>query len=450
MGRAGYAARDRAGRCRAASAHGPGARGVAPHPVQESPVSTTSRPIGCACSRCSAPRSTTASSTSPTTSSSTTPIAIRMSRNCKPAAIGCPSPSAAAPSCARCSPSCGCRTCSATSASAPRTTPSRRRRTPISRKAGSRTRRPSASASLYMVGLVGDARCPRLPRAAVVAGGRPGRAVGGDHDVLRDDPGHDVSPEPGASGDLDAGDDAGARSATSPLLFWAIAWLSLTVTPWAAAFYLLLWALPIFTSFSFFMILRQLVQHGNGDRGWLTNTRVFFVNRLINYAVFPMGQDYHLPHHIFASVPHYRLRELHEFLLQCVEYRARRSRSRAIFCRTKSRRPSRRCSTCSGRSITTTRRRCTSTTRCWKRSRSRRRRRFCGRVRRNNASGGRRSLRRLMRADDHRDLGAAAVTTRLSQPTRPVWPALRRRWQRRPRWCLQPLPPSITVAQVRT
>jgi fatty acid desaturase len=105
------------------------------------------------------------------------------------------------------------------------------------------------------------------------------------------------------------------------VLFWAIAWLSLTVTPWAAAFYLLLWAVPIFTSFSFFMILRQLVQHGNGDRGWLTNTRVFFVNRLIAYAVFPMGQDYHLPHHIFASVPHYRLRELHEFLLQCAEYR---------------------------------------------------------------------------------------------------------------------------------
>jgi fatty acid desaturase len=105
------------------------------------------------------------------------------------------------------------------------------------------------------------------------------------------------------------------------LLFWGIAWLSLYVTPWAAAFYLLLWVLPIFTAFSFFMILRQIVQHGNGDRGWLTNTRVFFVNRLINFAVFPMGQDYHLPHHIFASVPHYRLRELHEFLLQCAEYR---------------------------------------------------------------------------------------------------------------------------------
>ena len=105
------------------------------------------------------------------------------------------------------------------------------------------------------------------------------------------------------------------------LLFNCLAWLSVFVTPYAALFYLLLWVVPIFTSFSFFMVLRQLVQHGNGDRGWLTNTRVFFVNPLINFAVFPLGQDYHLPHHLFASVPHYRLKELHEALVECAEYR---------------------------------------------------------------------------------------------------------------------------------
>jgi fatty acid desaturase len=104
------------------------------------------------------------------------------------------------------------------------------------------------------------------------------------------------------------------------LLFSGLAWLSF-VTPYVAAYYLLLWVVPIFTSFSFFMILRQLVQHGNGDRGWLTNTRVFFINPLINFAVFPMGQDYHLPHHLFASVPHYRLKELHAALVTCQEYR---------------------------------------------------------------------------------------------------------------------------------
>jgi fatty acid desaturase len=105
------------------------------------------------------------------------------------------------------------------------------------------------------------------------------------------------------------------------LVFCGLAWLSLYVTPWAALYYGVLWVLPIFTSFSFFMILRQIVQHGNGGRGWLTNTRVFFVNRAVNFAVFPMGQDFHLPHHLFASVPHYRLRALHNALMAYPEYR---------------------------------------------------------------------------------------------------------------------------------
>ncbi len=93
-------------------------------------------------------------------------------------------------------------------------------------------------------------------------------------------------------------------------LFAALAWITLLTGHWAAVYYLVLWGIPSLTTFSLFMILRQLVQHGNADRGWLTNTRIFFVNRLINFAVFPMGQDYHLPHHLYATVPHYRLRQL--------------------------------------------------------------------------------------------------------------------------------------------
>lgn len=105
------------------------------------------------------------------------------------------------------------------------------------------------------------------------------------------------------------------------LLFNGLAWLSLYVNPYASLYFLLLWVVPIVTSFSFFMILRQIVQHGNGGRGKLTNTRVFSVHPWINFAVFPMGQDYHLPHHLYASIPHYRLRDLHDLLMQCPEYR---------------------------------------------------------------------------------------------------------------------------------
>jgi len=105
------------------------------------------------------------------------------------------------------------------------------------------------------------------------------------------------------------------------VLFSSLAWIQYFTGVWAWAYYAILWVVPMFTSFSFFMILRQVVQHGNGDRGWLTNTRVFFVSPFINYAVFPMGMEYHLPHHMYATVPHFRLRKLHEILLNYPEYR---------------------------------------------------------------------------------------------------------------------------------
>lgn len=105
------------------------------------------------------------------------------------------------------------------------------------------------------------------------------------------------------------------------VLFNALAWVTLLTGHWAALYYFLLWIVPLGTSFSFFMILRQLVQHGNGDRGLLTNTRVFYVSRFITFSVFPIGQEYHLPHHLFATVPHYRLARLHQLLLDYPEYR---------------------------------------------------------------------------------------------------------------------------------
>jgi fatty acid desaturase len=105
------------------------------------------------------------------------------------------------------------------------------------------------------------------------------------------------------------------------LTFTALAWLTyLTDMPWAL-YYLLLWMVPLGTTFGFFMILRQVVQHGNATRERLTNTRIFLVSRLIRFAVFPLGMDWHLPHHLFPMVPHYRLKALHNLLMEAEEYR---------------------------------------------------------------------------------------------------------------------------------
>jgi fatty acid desaturase len=104
-------------------------------------------------------------------------------------------------------------------------------------------------------------------------------------------------------------------------VFTALAWLTyLTDRPWAL-YYIVLWLVPLFTSFSFCMLMRQIVQHGNTGSERFTNTRIFLVSRLIRFAVFPLGMDYHLPHHLFPMVPHYRLVQLHQLLLETEEYR---------------------------------------------------------------------------------------------------------------------------------
>lgn len=105
------------------------------------------------------------------------------------------------------------------------------------------------------------------------------------------------------------------------LLYGALSAVQLAGWGNAWGYFGLLWVLPLFTTFPLFMILRQWVQHGNADRGRYTNTRVFLVGPIVRYAVFPWGMDYHLPHHLMASVPHYNLGRLHELLLEDPEYR---------------------------------------------------------------------------------------------------------------------------------
>ena len=82
----------------------------------------------------------------------------------------------------------------------------------------------------------------------------------------------------------------------------------------STAYFLLLWIVPMGTSLSYFMLLRDVYQHTNADEGRLTNTRVFLVDPFSRWAIFVYGQDMHVPHHLFPAIPHYRLPRLHRLL----------------------------------------------------------------------------------------------------------------------------------------
>jgi fatty acid desaturase len=111
------------------------------------------------------------------------------------------------------------------------------------------------------------------------------------------------------------------RTIFTSLLFTMLAWMTLvTGKPWPV-YYFLLWLVPLATTLSFFMILREDIQHSNTEPGRFSESRDFRGNPLVRWSVFPMGQAYHLSHHLFPMVPHYNLKKLDDLLRHSDVYR---------------------------------------------------------------------------------------------------------------------------------
>ncbi|MBT7879188.1 MAG: fatty acid desaturase family protein [Gammaproteobacteria bacterium] len=80
-----------------------------------------------------------------------------------------------------------------------------------------------------------------------------------------------------------------------------------------------LWVIAFMTSHMLITRIRQIAEHAavpdHFDPDIRLNTRTIYISWLEALLVAPHGLNFHLEHHLMASVPIYRLRELHQLLL---------------------------------------------------------------------------------------------------------------------------------------
>lgn len=82
--------------------------------------------------------------------------------------------------------------------------------------------------------------------------------------------------------------------------------------------YLVLWILPLLTVVQALLRLRAIAEHGAvTDTGSpLTAARTNLCHPVVEWLLFPHRVNYHIEHHLYASVPHYHLPELHREMLK--------------------------------------------------------------------------------------------------------------------------------------
>lgn len=96
--------------------------------------------------------------------------------------------------------------------------------------------------------------------------------------------------------------------------------------------FFLFWVAPLLTFYAFYMQLREIAHHSNtSNDGDFTHSRNFFCNPLVNWVIFPYGQDYHLTHHVFGLMPHYNLAPADAILMRYPPYRAQAVACRGYF-----------------------------------------------------------------------------------------------------------------------
>lgn len=80
--------------------------------------------------------------------------------------------------------------------------------------------------------------------------------------------------------------------------------------------FVVLWICPLIYVFPYLMLLREIYQHANAGKEDLDNSRIMHVDLFTRWALLGYGNDLHLVHHLYPNIPHDRLAEVHDALLQ--------------------------------------------------------------------------------------------------------------------------------------
>ncbi len=82
--------------------------------------------------------------------------------------------------------------------------------------------------------------------------------------------------------------------------------------------YLVLWLLPLLTVLQAILRLRAVLEHGAPAdiASPYTASRTNHLPRLLAPLIFPHHVNYHIEHHLYPAIPHYRLPEAHRLLAE--------------------------------------------------------------------------------------------------------------------------------------
>jgi fatty acid desaturase len=104
-----------------------------------------------------------------------------------------------------------------------------------------------------------------------------------------------------------------ARHDRNMVIFFHLSLLLLMTWSGHLLQYLVLWVLPLVTVVQAILRLRAIAEHGatTDFSSPLTAARTNLAPGWLEWLIFPHQVNYHVEHHLYASVPHYNLPRLH-------------------------------------------------------------------------------------------------------------------------------------------